>query len=152
MIHFSINTTYQNIYYGSRPGKNNNRKPRKSIEYHNHRYYVLDDPEISDAEYDRLMRELSELETGYPEFFDNNSPTQRVGAKPLEAFSTVSHTIPMLSLQNAMSIEEIRDFDKRIKKLLNIDNVEYVIEVKIDGLAVELVYSQRYFHAGFHKG
>ena len=125
---------------------------RKSIEYHNHRYYVLDDPDISDAEYDRLMRELAELETAYPEFFDNNSPTQRVGAKPLEAFSTVSHTIPMLSLQNAMSIEEIRDFDKRVKKLLDVDNVEYVIEVKIDGLAVELVYINGVFTLGSTRG
>jgi DNA ligase (NAD+) len=125
---------------------------RKSIEYHNHRYYVLDDPGISDTEYDRLMRELSGLETAYPEFFDNNSPTQRVGAKPLEAFSTVSHTIPMLSLQNAMSIEEIRDFDKRVKKLLDIDSVEYVIEVKIDGLAVELVYVNGIFTLGSTRG
>jgi DNA ligase (NAD+) len=125
---------------------------RKSIEYHNHRYYVLDDPGISDAEYDRLMRELTDLETAYPEFFDNNSPTQRVGAKPLEAFSTVLHTIPMLSLQNAMSIEEIRDFDKRVKKLLDVDSVEYVIEAKIDGLAVELVYVNGVYTLGSTRG
>jgi DNA ligase (NAD+) len=125
---------------------------RKSIEYHNHRYYVLDDPDISDAEYDKLMRELTVLETAYPEFFDNNSPTQRVGAKPLEVFSTVSHTIPMLSLQNAMSIEEIKDFDKRVKKLLSVDRVEYVIEAKIDGLAVELVYVNGVFTLGSTRG
>ena len=125
---------------------------RESLEYHSHRYYVLDDPEISDAEYDRLMRELSGLETTYPEFFDSSSPTQRVGAKPLDAFSTVSHTVPMLSLQNAMSIEEIRDFDKRILKLLNTGVVEYVIEVKIDGLAVELVYRNGTFVLGSTRG
>jgi DNA ligase (NAD+) len=125
---------------------------RKNIEYHNHRYYVLDDPDISDAEYDRLMRELTKLETTYPEFIDNNSPTQRVGAKPLEAFSTISHTIPMLSLQNAMSIDEITDFDKRIGKLLNLDSIEYVIEVKIDGLAVELLYVNGVFTLGSTRG
>lgn len=125
---------------------------RKTIEHHNHRYYVLDDPLITDAEYDRLMRELAELETTYPQFFDSNSPTQRVGAKPLEAFSTVSHTTPMLSLQNAMSVEEIGDFDKRVKKLLDIDNVEYVIEAKIDGLAVELVYINGVFTLGSTRG
>jgi DNA ligase (NAD+) len=127
-------------------------KLRRDIEYHNHRYYVLDDPQISDAEYDGLMRELARLESEHPEFFDANSPTQRVGAKPLEAFSTVSHTVPMLSLQNAMSIEEIRDFDKRILKLLNTDIVEYVIEVKIDGLAVELVYLNGIFTLGSTRG
>ena len=125
---------------------------RKTIERHNHQYYVLDNPLITDAEYDKLMRELAELETAYPESFDSNSPTQRVGAKPLEAFSTVSHTIPMLSLQNAMSVEEIGDFDKRVKKLLDIDNVEYVIEAKIDGLAVELVYINGVFTLGSTRG
>jgi len=125
---------------------------RKSLEYHNHRYYVLDDPDISDAEFDKLMRELVELETAFPEFFDNNSPTQRVGAKPLEAFSTVSHTIPMLSLQNAMSIDEITDFDKRVRKLLDVESIEYVIEVKIDGLAVELVYINGVFTLGSTRG
>ena len=125
---------------------------RKTIEYHNHRYYVLDDPVISDSEYDSLMRELTTLEAAHPEFFDSNSPTQRVGAKPLEAFSTVSHTVPMLSLQNAMSVEEIRDFDKRVRKLLDVDNVGYVLEVKIDGLAVELVYINGVFTLGSTRG
>ncbi len=125
---------------------------RKTIEHHNHRYYVLDNPLITDAEYDRLMRELMELETAYPEFFNNNSPTQRVGGQPLEAFSTVAHTIPMLSLQNAMSVEEIWDFDKRTRKLLNTDTVEYVIEVKIDGLAVELIYINGVFTQGSTRG
>lgn len=127
-------------------------KLKQDIEYHNYRYYVLDDPQITDAEYDRLMRELARLESEYPEFFDPNSPTQRVGAKPLEAFSTVSHTVPMLSLQNAMSVEEIRDFDKRTRKLLDTDSVEYVIEVKIDGLAVELVYINGIFTLGSTRG
>jgi len=127
-------------------------KLRKDLEYHNYRYYVLDDPVISDAEYDRLFRELLELETKHPEFYSSLSPTQRIGAQPLEAFSTVTHSVPMLSLQNAMSIEEVVEFDKRVKKLLTVDNVEYVMEVKIDGLAVELVYVKGEFVLGSTRG
>jgi DNA ligase (NAD+) len=125
---------------------------KKSIEFHNCRYYVLDDPLVSDAEYDKLFRELTELEAQYPAFCDAYSPTQRVGGQPLNAFSSVSHTIPMLSLQNAMSVEEIRDFDKRTKKLLEAGIVEYVVEVKIDGLAVELVYINGIFTLGSTRG
>ncbi len=125
---------------------------KKSIEFHNHRYYVLDDPLVSDAEYDKLFHELIELEAQYPEFCDANSPTQRVGGQPLDTFSSVSHTIPMLSLQNAMSVEEIREFDKRTKKLLEAGIVEYVVEVKIDGLAVELVYINGIFTLGSTRG
>lgn len=125
---------------------------RKEIDYHNHRYYVLDDPVVTDAEYDRLMRELMELEEKYPELISLNSPTRRVGAQPLAEFSTVTHTLPMLSLQNAMSADELTDFDKRVKKLLNITDVEYVLEVKIDGLAVELVYKNGNFLLGSTRG
>jgi len=125
---------------------------RAEIEYHNYRYYVLDDPVISDSEYDRLMRELESLETEHPEFLSPNSPTQRVGAKPLEEFSTVTHTIPMLSLANAMSAQEVVDFDKRVKKLLGVSQIDYVIEVKIDGLAVELVYINGEFTLGSTRG
>lgn len=125
---------------------------RKEIDYHNHRYYVLDDPVVSDAEYDRLMCELMELEGNYPEFLSLNSPTRRVGAQPLAEYSTVKHTLPMLSLQNAMSADEVTDFDKRVKKILNITDVEYVMEVKIDGLAVELVYKNGEFVLGSTRG
>jgi DNA ligase (NAD+) len=125
---------------------------RKEIDYHNYRYYVLDDPVVSDAEYDKLMRELMELEGNYPEFLSLNSPTQRVGAKPLIEFSTIKHTLPMLSLQNAMSADEVTDFDKRVKKLLDVTEVEYVMEVKIDGLAVELVYENGEFILGSTRG
>ncbi len=92
-------------------------KLREEIEYHNYRYYILDQPEISDAQYDRLMRELEKLEEQYPELRSPNSPTQRVGAPPLEAFEIVRHTIPMLSLANAFEEAEARDFDKRVKKI-----------------------------------
>ena len=125
---------------------------REAIEYHNHRYYVLDDPVISDAEYDALMRELQELESKYPEFISPSSPTQRVGAQPLEGFTTVPHAIPMLSLANAMTAEEVADFDKRVKKILNTGDVDYVMEVKIDGLAVELIYVNGEFSLGSTRG
>jgi DNA ligase (NAD+) len=128
------------------------RSLRKALEHHNYRYYVLDDPVISDAEYDRLMRELLHLEEEYPEFLDPNSPTQRVGAGPLEEFSTVPHTTPMLSLSNAMSAEELEDFDRRVRKLLGVSELEYVMEVKIDGLAVELVYVDGQFALGSTRG
>ncbi|MCX8073314.1 MAG: NAD-dependent DNA ligase LigA [Candidatus Binatia bacterium] len=114
---------------------------RKEIEYHNYRYYVLDAPVISDEEYDRMFRRLQELEKAYPEFFDPNSPTQRVGAPPAEKFETVRHTVPMLSLANAMSEEEFREFDERVRKGLGLSGpVMYVAEPKLDGLGVELVY------------
>ncbi len=125
---------------------------RKEIDHHNYRYYVMDAPVISDSEYDRLLRELADLEESHPEFFDKNSPTQRVGAKPLAEFSTITHTIPMLSLANAMTREEVMEFDKRVKKLLSVNEVEYVMEVKIDGLAVELVYEDGNFVLGSTRG
>ncbi len=127
-------------------------KLRKDLEYHNYRYYVLDDPVITDQEYDRLLRELARLETENPEFADANSPTQRVGARPLDVFTTVQHTTPMLSLQNAMTGDEVRDFHKRVVKILGTSDVEYVMEVKIDGLAVELVYTDGIFTLGSTRG
>jgi DNA ligase (NAD+) len=128
-------------------------KLREEIEYHNHCYYVLDQPEISDAQYDRLMRELEKLEEQYPELRTPNSPTQRVGAPPLEEFEIVRHTIPMLSLANAFDEAEAKDFDKRVKKFLGTAvDVEYVTEPKLDGLAVELVYERGQFMVGSTRG
>jgi DNA ligase (NAD+) len=129
------------------------QKLREEIEYHNYRYYVLDQPEISDTQYDRLLRELQKLEDGYPELRSPNSPTQRVGAPPLEAFEIVRHTIPMLSLANAFDETEARDFDKRVKKFLGSSaDVIYVAEPKLDGLAVELVYERGQFIVGSTRG
>jgi DNA ligase (NAD+) len=125
---------------------------RRELEHHNYQYYVLDDPVVTDQEYDNLMRELARLEDEFPEFADPNSPTQRVGARPLDAFRSVPHSVPMLSLQNAMTEEEVRDFHKRVTKLLGTDDVEYVMEVKIDGLAVELVYIDGVFTLGSTRG
>jgi len=126
---------------------------RKELEYHNYRYYVLDDPEISDAEYDALMRELEQLEERYPQFRSLNSPTQRVGAPPLEEFGSVTHTIPMLSLANAMDKQELVEFDQRGKRLLGTDEqIEYVAEPKLDGVAVELVYERGDLTVGSTRG
>lgn len=126
---------------------------REQIIYHNYRYYILDDPEVSDIEYDRLLRELQKLETDFPQFITPDSPTQRVGAAPLTAFETVQHTLPMLSLDNGFEAGEIREFEERLKKLLlPLDAVEYVTEPKFDGLAVELVYENGVFTAGSTRG
>jgi DNA ligase (NAD+) len=126
---------------------------REKIRYHNYRYYVLDDPEISDAEYDGLMRELMELEGRYPHLISPDSPTQRVGAPPLDKFDTVRHTLPMLSLANAFREEEVREFDNRIRRILGWEQpVEYVVEPKIDGLAVELVYEHGILITGSTRG
>src|SRR5690606_21502735 len=99
-----------------------------------------DDPEITDAEYDRLLRELQELESRYPEAITPDSPTQRVGAEPLKAFGTVRHELPMLSLDNAFDDEELADFDRRVRERLEVKQVEYAAEPKLDGLAVSLLY------------
>jgi DNA ligase (NAD+) len=128
-------------------------KLREEIEYHNYCYYVLDQPVVSDAQYDRLMRELEKLEEEHPELRSSNSPTQRVGAPPLEEFDIVRHTLPMLSLANAFDENEARDFDKRVRKLLGSpDEVVYVAEPKLDGLAVELVYERGQFIVGATRG
>ncbi|MFZ5994483.1 MAG: NAD-dependent DNA ligase LigA [Thermodesulfobacteriota bacterium] len=117
------------------------KKLREDIHYHNYRYYVLDSPVISDAEYDRLMRELVELEEKYPHLITPDSPTQRVGAAPLEKFGTVRHALPMLSLENAFDEAEAREFEQRIKRFLRMDGlIDYVVEPKMDGLAIEIVY------------
>lgn len=125
---------------------------RREIRKHNYYYYVLDSPIISDAEYDRLMRELQELEARFPELYDPTSPTQQVGAPPQEEFRPVRHTLPMLSLANAFSEEEVREFDRRVKRLLDGGPVEYLVEPKYDGLAVELIYDDGVFTVGSTRG
>ncbi len=128
-------------------------KLRDEINYHNYRYYVLQSPVVSDAEYDRLFRRLQALEERFPQFVTPDSPTQRVGAKPLEEFGIVKHTIPMLSLNNAFTEEEVLEFDQRVKRLLGTtEDIEYAVEPKIDGLAVELVYEDGIFVQGSTRG
>jgi DNA ligase (NAD+) len=128
---------------------------REELNRHNYRYYVLDAPEISDAEYDDLFRELLSLEKEYPDLITPDSPTQRVGGVPLEKFSQVAHRIPMLSLENAFNEADIFDFDERIKRFLAIpftERIDYVCEPKMDGLAVELVYENGEFTVGSTRG
>src|SRR5713226_6241727 len=126
---------------------------RELIRRHNHRYYVLDDPEVTDAEYDQLMRRLEALETAHPELLTPDSPTQRVGAAPSEKFGVVVHRQMMLSLSNAMDAAEMVEFDKRIKRFLKDDaDIEYVAEVKLDGLALELVYEDGRLVVGSTRG
>ena len=125
---------------------------REKIRYHNYRYYVLDDPIVSDAEYDQLMKELMEWEKKYPQYIMPSSPTQRVGTEPVSGFATVKHIAPMLSLANAFSTEELRAFNQRIKKLIPQKKLEYVVELKIDGLAVTLVYEDGIFIRGATRG
>lgn len=126
---------------------------REKIRYHNYRYYALDNPEISDSEYDRLMRELESLETQHPKFLTPDSPTQRVGTKPVKAFGEVQHAIPMLSLNNAFSEAELTAFDKRVRERVdNIDEIEYAAEPKLDGLAVSITYADGVLNRGATRG
>ncbi len=113
---------------------------RRELDEHNYRYYVLDAPSVPDAEYDRLMRELVALESQHPELVTPDSPTQRVGAQPLAAFTEFEHLEPMLSLGNAFDADAVHDFDRRIRELLDVSAVDYVAEPKLDGLAVSLTY------------
>jgi DNA ligase (NAD+) len=125
---------------------------RTELEQHNYRYYLLDDPSIPDAEYDKLFRELQALEAQHPELLTSDSPTQRVGVDPLKTFVEVPHRTPMLSLNNAFSEEEVRAFDARIGEALGIANVEYAVEPKFDGLAVTLTYRDGIFVQGATRG
>jgi DNA ligase (NAD+) len=126
---------------------------REQLNDHNYRYYVLDDPQIPDAEYDRLLRELQSLEAQYPELIIPNSPTQRVGAEPVTAFGEVIHALPMLSLANAFSDDEVRAFDKRVRELLDTDElIEYAAEPKLDGLAISLLYVNGQLTRGATRG
>lgn len=125
---------------------------REKIRYHNYQYYVLDDPLIADTEYDQLMMELIKLEKEYPQFINASSPTQRVGVKPVSGFNQVIHTKPMLSLANAFTTDELLAFDKRIKKIIPVAEIEYAVELKIDGLAVSLLYRNGFFVRGATRG
>ncbi|WP_282198649.1 NAD-dependent DNA ligase LigA [Collibacillus ludicampi] len=127
-------------------------KLRAEIREHDYRYHVLDQPAISDYEYDQMMRELVDLENQYPELITPDSPTQRVGGEPLEGFEKVSHRTPMLSLSNAFGPEDLREFDRRVRGALPGEQVNYVCELKIDGLAVSLIYEHGVFVRGATRG
>jgi len=125
---------------------------REEIQHHNYLYYVLDAPEIPDAEYDRLLRELQQIEGQHPELITPDSPTQRVGAEPLKAFAEVRHEIPMLSLSNAFEEQEVLDFDRRARERLDADRIDYTAEPKLDGLAVSLLYEDGVLTRGATRG
>ena len=123
---------------------------RKIIHYHNYRYYVLNDPQISDYEFDALLRELQELERAHPELDDPNSPTHRVGSDVTNEFRTVEHRYPMLSLSHTYSMDEVREFDSRVRK--EIGEAEYVCELKFDGTAISLTYENGRLFRGIGEG
>lgn len=125
---------------------------KKLIEYHNYRYYILDSPEIPDEEYDKLFKELVNLEEKYPEFKSEVSPTQRVGAPPLKEFKTIKHAIPMLSLDNAFDDEDLINFEKRVKRILGDIEIDYVVEPKFDGLSISLFYRNGELEYGTTRG
>ena len=118
---------------------------KDDLNQHNHAYYVLDDPSVTDSEYDRLMRELQAIEKDFPQLLTPDSPSQRVGGVALESFSQVVHTVPMLSLDNAFLDAEMVDFDRRIKDRINLDTshqMTYACEPKLDGVAVSVLYKE----------
>ena len=125
-------------------------KLRDEINLHNYKYYVENNPVISDYEYDKLLKKLEQLESKYPDLVTLDSPTRRVGEEPIDGFETVEHKVPMLSLANSYSYDELRDFNERIKK--NVGDVEYVIEPKIDGTGVALLYENRVLVRGTTRG
>ncbi|HEY1342512.1 MAG TPA: NAD-dependent DNA ligase LigA, partial [Bryobacteraceae bacterium] len=127
-------------------------KLREELRHHERLYYVLDQPEISDAEYDALMRRLQDLETSHPELLTQDSPTQRVGGKPREGFIKVRHSSPMLSLDNALNEAELRDFDRRVRDLLGGDEFRYVAELKMDGLSMAAHYRDGQFQQAVTRG
>src|SRR6266576_3738035 len=125
---------------------------REELRHHEHQYYVLDDPEITDAEYDALLRQLQALETHHPELLTPDSPTQRVGGKAREGFIKVRHSSPMLSLDNAYSEEELRDWERRVHELSGRNDVEYMCELKLDGMSLALHYSGAHLERGITRG
>jgi DNA ligase (NAD+) len=127
-------------------------KLRDKIRYHEHRYYVLDDPEISDFEFDKLLARLKELELQHPKLITPDSPTQRVGGSPAAELPKVRHSAPMLSLDNTYSVDELRDFDRRVRELAGRNQVEYVAELKLDGLSMALTYEGGVLERGVTRG
>src|SRR5271165_3303769 len=125
---------------------------REQLRRHEHLYYVLDQPEISDAEYDALMQRLKDLEAEHPELVTPDSPTQRVGGKPREGFVKVRHSTPMLSLDNAYSEEELRDWERRVHELSGESHVDYVCELKLDGMSLALRYEEGKLALGITRG
>ncbi|MGA9384876.1 MAG: NAD-dependent DNA ligase LigA, partial [Candidatus Sulfotelmatobacter sp.] len=125
---------------------------REKIRHHEYLYYVIDNPEISDLEFDKLMRQLKDLEAEHPELITADSPTQRVGGKPREGFVKVPHSSPMLSLDNTYSEEELRDWERRVHELSGRSQVDYVCELKLDGMSLALIYEDGKLVRGITRG
>jgi len=125
---------------------------RKQIDYHSHKYYVENAPEISDLEFDRLMRQLQELESQHPELITPDSPTRRVGGQPIKGFRQVRHRVPMLSIENTYNERDLREFDGRVRRVLKDEKVHYAVEQKIDGVSVSLLYEKGLFTLGATRG
>ena len=127
-------------------------KLRDEIRHHEYLYYVMDNPELPDAEFDQLMQELKRLEAEHPTLITPDSPTQRVGGKPREGFVKVVHSRPMLSLDNAYNEQELRDWDRRVRELAGSDKIEYVCEMKLDGMSMALTYENGHLLRGVRRG
>src|SRR6267154_6118261 len=125
---------------------------REKIRHHEHLYYVLDQPEISDADFDNLMQQLKDLEAEHPDLITADSPTQRVGGKPREGFVKIAHSSPMLSLDNTYSEEELRDWERRVHELSGRKDVDYVCELKLDGMSLALIYEDGKLVRGITRG
>src|SRR5579864_8525054 len=125
---------------------------REKIRHHEYRYFVLDDPEISDFDFDKLVEQLKKLEAEHPELITPDSPTQRVGGKPREGVVKVAHSSPMLSLDNTYSEEELRDWERRVHELSGRKDIDYVCELKLDGMSLALVYEDGILVRGVTRG
>ncbi|HEY1859851.1 MAG TPA: NAD-dependent DNA ligase LigA, partial [Gemmataceae bacterium] len=125
---------------------------RRQIEHHNYLYYVDAKPAISDRDFDRLLDELKKIEAEHPELRTPDSPTQRVGGQPIAGFVSVTHRVPMLSIDNTYSADELREFDRRVRKLVPGEEIKYVVELKIDGVAISLTYANGLFTVGATRG
>jgi DNA ligase (NAD+) len=126
---------------------------REQLRHHNHLYYVLDNPQINDAQYDELFQQLKQLEQQYPQLQSPDSPTQRVGGQALSAFNTLNHKVPMLSLGNVFNDQELIDFERKLKERLETTSeIEYCAELKLDGLAISLIYEKGIFKQGATRG
>ncbi|MFC2169775.1 NAD-dependent DNA ligase LigA [Acidobacteriota bacterium] len=128
------------------------KKLREEVEYHEKKYYVDNDPQISDYEFDLLYKKLQKLEHQFPELISPESPTQRVGEQPVEGFKSVEHSVPMLSLDNCYSADELREFEERVRKIIPGKNIEYMAELKIDGLGISVTYREKKFHQAVTRG
>jgi DNA ligase (NAD+) len=128
------------------------RELREKLNEHNYRYYVLNDPAISDREFDRMLAELQEIEREHPDAFEPDSPTQRIGSDLTRSFATVVHVRQMMSLANTYSHDELRDFDRRVRERLGDEHYEYVAELKIDGVAVSITYREGILAIGATRG